>query len=210
MLTLLATLTVTFTAIFLASTAYCATIANTKHDFRTITGSIGICEYCHRAHNNQLYAALWTKDPSVFRLYSAVDASSRTFKTGLTPDSKSLICMACHDGSTIGTPPHQINIPAGNTNFGSDLRRSHPINFQVTLTDTQKDLWVDGAAYTGSQMGRPDQKPYPLYFISGSGDRSGPRALECASCHDIHNSNFSPFLRETMDRSKLCFGCHNK
>lgn len=207
---MLLNLLATFTAIFLASIAYGASIVGSKHDFRTMTGSIGICEFCHRAHNNQLFGALWSKDPSVFRLYSSTGAASRLFQTGLTADSKSLVCLACHDGSIVGIPPHEIHIPEGGTNFGSDLTRSHPINFQVTSTDTQKDLWVDGVSYTGNQMGRPDGKPYPLYSIGGSGDRSGSRSLECKSCHDIHNSDYSPFLRETMDRSKLCFGCHNK
>lgn len=206
----LAALTATLAAVFIASTAYCESITNSKHDFRVLTGSVGVCQYCHSAHDNHLYAALWNKDPSVFRLYSAVDAASKTFKTGITEGSKSLTCMACHDGSTFGHFPHQTTIPAGDTNFGADLTNSHPINFQVTSTDTQNDLWVDGASYTGSQMGRMDQNPYPLYLIGGSGERSGSRALECNSCHDIHNSNYSPFLRETMDGSKLCLGCHNK
>jgi len=197
-------------ATLLSSTGHCQSIVNSKHDFRTTTGAIGICEFCHKAHNNRLYEALWTKDPTQFRLYSGIGTASKIYKTGLTPDSRSLICMACHDGSTVGVPPHQLTIPAGDTNFGNDLTGSHPINFQVTINNTQNDLWVEGGAYTGNQMGRINGKPYPLYLISGTGDRSGPRGLECGSCHDIHDTTHSPFLRDTMEQSKLCFGCHNK
>lgn len=201
----------TITVILCASSAFCASMVGSKHDLRAVTGTTEICKFCHAAHNNKLYEALWTKDPTVFRLYSAVDGASRTFKTGLTADSKSLICMACHDGSVVGAHPYQIQIPVGGTNFGTQLTASHPINFQVTEYDTQKDLWVSGEAYTGKQMGRLDGKPYTLYTINGNNEnRRGSRSLECSSCHNTHDPEYKPFLRDTMFKSRLCLGCHNK
>jgi len=53
---------------------------------------------------------------------------------------------------------------------------------------------------------------YPLFKSTGNGGNrtSASDYLECGSCHAVHDSLNSPFLRETMKKSTLCLGCHNK
>jgi predicted CXXCH cytochrome family protein len=108
-------------------------------------------------------------------------------------------------------------ITAKNTNLGGyDLTKTHPINFPVSTVDGQSDLNVG----TGSTMG-PGQAAlggaysftvkFPLFKTSDSrGGANSTRMLECGSCHAVHDSTNSPFLRDTMNGSQLCLGCHNK
>jgi len=198
-------------AVFVASAAFCGSVVGSKHDFSTLTGTgttgtTLVCTYCHMGHKIRSFEALWTGDPNVFRLYSGIAMASVSFKSGFTADSPSLYCLSCHDGG--GANGVRITTIIGPANLGTNFSKAHPVNFQVTEINKQKDLWVGGGAYTGKQMGRLEGKPFPLFKVSGN--RGGERALECGSCHDAHNAEFSPFLRDTLTRSKLCFGCHDK
>jgi predicted CXXCH cytochrome family protein len=117
-----------------------------------------------------------------------------------------------HTGGTFATGP-----VASTANLTRDLSKTHPINFPVT-GNSQSDLnWTTGT--TQSTMG-PGVAPtltftktFPLFktTVAGSAARTTLNtSLECGSCHSVHNSEFSPFLRDTLDDSKLCLGCHNK
>jgi predicted CXXCH cytochrome family protein len=111
------------------------------------------------------------------------------------------------------------NNPLGasaSTNLTKDLSKTHPVNFQVVASNnSQADLNVG----TGSVMG-PGVAPgygyaatetFPLFKTTdANGLRAGNRSLECGSCHAVHDSLNSPFLRYTMTGSRLCLGCHNK
>lgn len=98
---------------------------------------------------------------------------------------------------------------------GKDLSKTHPVNFPVASTDSQNDLWVPGGAAAttmGSGLGTP-AATFPLYKTAndaGMAGRATSRSLECGSCHAVHDSANSPFLRYTMAGSQLCLGCHNK
>lgn len=201
--------------------------------------STQICVYCHAPHNASSNKPLWNRNnPSGggFTLYSGLNMQNVSFKTGFTSDSTSLFCMSCHDGSTqidavynagaidgaatTTQKTHNVvpgvfavgNInPSGPYGLGTNLSSTHPINFPVSLvgeTDGQKDLWVGSAA----SMGKTGYE-MPLFKAVGHADpnRQTPnRSLECGSCHAVHDSQYSPFLRYTMEGSKLCLGCHNK
>lgn len=112
----------------------------------------------------------------------------------------------------IGTIPSTT--PAGIG--GKDLSKTHPINFPVATVNTiQNDLNLG----SGSVMG-PGVAPtltwaatdtFPLFKTKDADpNRSTDRSLECGSCHAVHDSKNSPFLRYTMANSQLCLGCHNK
>jgi predicted CXXCH cytochrome family protein len=62
--------------------------------------------------------------------------------------------------------------------------------------------------------GATTNSTFPLYKTVADagmiGTRGTSRSLECGSCHAVHDSANSPFLRYTMAGSQLCLGCHNK
>ena len=196
-----------------------------------------ICVYCHAPHGAQLFNPLWNRtNPggASFTLYSGVNMASKSNKSGFTADNTSLFCMSCHDGGTqmdaifnkgALTNHGAYNQPlAGDAGFtfatnkiitaaklGSDLRGTHPVNFIVTTADTQSDLWIAGATAATTVMGGgagTATNAFPLFKLSGN--RATNRSLECGSCHAVHDSQYSPFLRVTMKGSTLCLGCHNK
>jgi predicted CXXCH cytochrome family protein len=201
----------------------------------TLAGNTSqICVYCHAPHNAKSTLPLWNRSNPVatnFTLYSGVNMASRQVKTGFTTDSTSLFCMSCHDGVTnLGGAVYQVgaNIrgasgsPAaraiygavtpltGFGNLGTNLSTTHPVNFPVAATDVQNDLWVTpGLNYMGGGAGSTTTT-FPLFATNGGGVRNTNRSLECGSCHAVHDSLYSPFLRFTLDGSKVCLGCHNK
>jgi len=176
---------------------------------------------------------------SSFTLYQGQNMANQSFSAGFTADSTSLFCMSCHDGVTnisavhnagvlegTGTasvhPPKATafynNAVTGSGNLTTDLSLTHPINFRVQ-NDSQADLnYVSPATVMGPvaastvALGVASTKTYPLFKSSGgaTGRTAGSDYLECGSCHAVHNTEFSPFLRETMNKSTLCLGCHNK
>ena len=98
-----------------ASTAFGASIVNSKHDLSNgstvgdvavnynLGTSTQICIYCHAPHNANLSLPLWNRSNPAgagFTLYSGVNMTNVSFKTGFTNDSTSLFCMSCHDGVT--------------------------------------------------------------------------------------------------------------
>jgi hypothetical protein len=97
-------------------------------------------------------------------------------------------------------------ISGSSANLGQNLSKTHPINFPVGTANTlQNDLWVGTAAHMGpstnpinGSLGYTFGKTFPLFRtqVAGSAARSTTnRSLECGSCHAVHDSEFSPFLR---------------
>lgn len=189
-----------------------------------------VCVFCHTPHNAVQAVPLWNRNASTntassFKLYT----SSQTFdmkpnpsRNGFTADSISLFCMSCHDGSAlggsmIGAEPVGVSnnalIPnggdtttaaskiVGSANFGTDLTKSHPVNF---VYDSTKDAGIVANATLLAG------KKFPLFKADGVANN-----LECASCHAVHGQtnttyNYPKFLRSTMAGSALCLGCHIK
>lgn len=194
-----------------------------------------ICIYCHTPHNAKMNVPIWNRDmnqitASSFTLYSSVTMLNTPRKTGFTSDSISLFCMSCHDGSVLGgTMIHsdfnrlyagQGNLVTGtiataDAKLGQNLSNTHPVNFvadyQKNQTQPQKrndgqaDLIFKDQDTMGPAKSLTSTVTFPL-FVSG-----GQRGyLECSSCHSVHDDYYKPFLRDTMDNSQLCLGCHNK
>ena len=206
----------------------------------TMGSSTQICIYCHAPHYALESLPLWNRtNPSGagFTLYSGLNMENVSFKTGLTSDSTSLFCMSCHDGVTGIQAVFNAGVIDGNTsdknhgfaagtftrgggtggalagansgNLTKDLSKTHPINFVVAETNTQTDLWPGtGPEMSGSTYGTK----FPLFKSThANADRTtANRSLECGSCHAVHDSAYQPFLRDTMGKSRLCLGCHNK
>lgn len=203
----------------------------------TLGTSTQICIYCHAPHNANLSLPLWNRtNPSGagFTLYSGVGMANVSFKTGFTSDSTSLFCMSCHDGVTAinavynagvidgtGTAaahpakaadtftvgPNAGAIGAVSGNLTTNLSKTHPINFVVAQADPQLDLYPGTIA---GKMGSTNQFPLFKSTDANAARTTADRSLECGSCHAVHDSQYKPFLRATMNKSALCLGCHNK
>ncbi len=183
-------------------------ITGSAHDFTdgeawNTTGKI--CIVCHTPHNADITitdAPLWNHETTttVFTLYS-----SATFDGTIgQPDGSSKLCMSCHDGqvalenfsgTTTGT-----NYITGLDSLGTTLADDHPISF----------------AYTAALAGTDGELYDPTTQNSGLGgtidaDMLFSTKMQCASCHDVHNSTgITYLLLKSNAASALCLTCHNK
>ena len=174
-----------------------------------------VCIYCHRSKES----LLWNRTMPV-SFYQVDESPKMAMDHAQQPDSTSLLCLSCHDGTM---PLDALkSIPEGfasqkagavtiascsddchtgqaaggevvfrGANFVSDLRHHHPIGI---IYDTSKN-----AAYNASANGKVNS--LPLY---------GPdfNQVGCATCHDPHDDSIRPFLRMSNENSALCLACH--
>ncbi|MBI4911523.1 MAG: cytochrome c3 family protein [Acidobacteria bacterium] len=212
----------------LAGTSAMATIVGTKHDLssaapagqvKTNTGQV--CVFCHTPHNAAAVAAqlipLWnhtTTATATWQMYTNANVPVANLQgtVDASPTGASLACFSCHDGTlavgAIGNIPNDVAsitytaggnvngsglITGGNTLLGTDLRNDHPI--AITYQDNLDTGLNAPATLTTAR----------LFPTNATGNK-----VQCASCHDVHNSTFAPFLRGTMVGSALCRQCHNK
>jgi len=186
-----------------------AGMAGTKHDFTSQGWSGGsICAPCHTPHNANTAitgAPLWAHatTAATYTLYS-----SPTMNATVTQPTNyaSKLCLSCHDGTvaldSFGGKTGTSFISAANKT-GTDLRGTHPIGivFNAALATADKGLF------------NPDTKTIPTGDTVTKGMLFGTGALECASCHDVHNTVSAGntfLLRVTATGSALCLTCHNK
>lgn len=179
-----------------------------------------VCVFCHTPHNAVKNRALWNRSNSAqtFALYTsgANDLENATWykqsKGVINTASISLMCLSCHDGvSSLGglvvrkkgtiTLQQDTMLSSGTSTLGTDLTNDHPINMNYinVRADMTNKLAADQAAITARKSATGTEAK----LINGTD-------LECASCHDVHNTAFSPFLRDTMEGSALCLQCHLK
>lgn len=187
-------------------------IANSKHNMSTRSGLTNygeVCVYCHTPHGGQTQnAPLWNRNFGVgpYTMYNSSYSSTIDMPVAASPQGVSLACLSCHDG-TIGLDVI-INRPntdttlagSGNTmpnnagqffaNLGTDLRNDHPIS--VTYDNVADPAFN---APSGGKIGT-----LPLYL----------GRVECGTCHNPHNTTFTPFLRSSNSSSNLCKTCHIK
>jgi predicted CXXCH cytochrome family protein len=130
-----------------------------------------------------------------------------------------------------------VDIPGGTNiaNIGTDLRNDHPIGIQycgggpnsTTPTAACRDTdfrgsgpaagdlrsatingglfwWVDSGVTTGSR-----DKNDMILFTRNFNGVDGP-SVECATCHDPHQSVNPTFLRLANAGSAVCLACHVK
>jgi predicted CXXCH cytochrome family protein len=199
-------LTVLAVGLAVPSAAY-GSLAGSAHDFSGKGWSHGAeCEVCHAPHrtistipkapawNHKITAATYT-------LYS-----SPTLKATLSQPTHygSKLCLSCHDGTvaldSFGRNTGTTFIDSGDK-VGTDLQGTHPIGliYDASLTAADPKLYNPSTHVTA--LGGTIN--HDLLFGTGN--------LECASCHDVHNTqNNASLLRITKDGSVLCLTCHNK
>ncbi|MCK5432196.1 MAG: cytochrome c3 family protein [Gammaproteobacteria bacterium] len=189
--------------VLLMSSPIMAAISASAHDFSTASWNTKgeICSVCHTPHNagTSVLAPMWdrTTSTAAFTLY--LSSSSTSQATLQQPTGLSLLCLSCHDGtialdnSSVGDATKMT----GTKLLGTDLRNDHPISF------TYDDALVAADTLAGGTAGLKAKADVTAYLFNNS--------VECASCHDVHNSaTIAYLLRETNAASALCLQCHIK
>jgi predicted CXXCH cytochrome family protein len=189
-----------------------ASIIGSAHDFSDDAWNPGpgtaggeICQVCHTPHNGDqtvLTAPLWNHEVtgvSSFTPYSSTEMQSAPGQ----PNNQSKLCLSCHDGTVA---LDNFNGNTGGTNFipanrlvGTDLSDDHPVSFAYTATLASNDGELHDPENQNTLLGGTIQED--LLF----GDN-----LECASCHDVHNSGNTALLLIENTNSQFCLTCHNK
>ncbi len=202
-----------------------ASIAGTKHNLSTSgpgtvksTDETEICIFCHTPHqaikNDNI--PLWNHNLSSTASYGVYtsptfDGASSAADLGGTNAATAAVsnlCLSCHDGTialnSLNNPSNALGgnpvmagtgaggvMPAGTSNIGSDLTDDHPVNFRYDAALFAADSSLhDPAGLTGVRL------------FNGF--------VQCASCHDPHESTNPAFLRVDNTGSALCLKCHNK
>ncbi len=210
-----------------------ASIVGSKHDLST-TGvdpySDRVCVFCHTPHhaNNSLpiQAPLWNRFIDTNQTFVVYSSPTMDTSPGNPNTTVSMLCLGCHDGTNgtavvngiSGSTKHDlINAPGpggipDTTSYpncrrchgemygdppafwqGTDLSDDHPISMTYPTTAQDPAFNIPPDLDAGWAL-------VPLY--SGQ--------VECATCHDVHDPAFTPFLRMSNDGSQLCTTCHIK
>lgn len=190
------------------ATAASAQITGSKHDFsgQAWNTSGEICLPCHTAHNGQNGSVvLWNHDESVVASYTLY-ASSTLDATMAQPSGESKLCLGCHDGTVAldsfggaagGT---FMGTFAPDANFDTTLADDHPVSFTYNAALAIADIELED----------PDVKVTALGGTVSQDLLFGGQ-LECASCHDVHNTKGNAGLLQIDNaNSALCLTCHKK
>ncbi len=202
-------------ALFTMQVATAASIVGSKHDFSsggtstykgTATADGGqVCVYCHTPHNASTSQPLWNHTASGIASYTLYTNSTLN-ATAAQPGAVSKLCLSCHDGTVAidsfgtfaGTATNKIATSSVNNlggTAGTDLSNDHPIGFTYNAALATAD-------------GGLVSPPSTTQVVAGIPLFSG--TLECASCHSVHDSTNTPFLRVANTGSALCLKCHTK
>jgi predicted CXXCH cytochrome family protein len=198
-------------SLFFAGAAFAQTgnMAGTGHDFGDGVGFEGdswnltqndarTCNVCHTTHSGDMSLAgvpLWDHELTTFASFQVYVGVNMNQTPG-QPTGATQLCLGCHDG-TIGLDSFGDNGRTSGTEMdplnpayvGTDLRDDHPVSV----------LYNGGTA--GLQTGGPTATETQLF--GGN--------VECASCHEPHNSANQPaLLVMNPANSALCNSCHDK
>lgn len=195
--------------LFFAGSLAAQTITGSDHDFsgETWNNTGEICVVCHTPHNanNTVNGApLWNHEVTTTNF--SVYQSSTFDGTAGQPDGASKLCLSCHDGTValdnFGGKTSGTNYVGGEKNFGTDLSNDHPVSFtyDATLATADGEIYDPTSANSGLGGTINDD-----LLIGGK--------MECASCHDVHNTvaiNGTKLLVKSNSGSALCLTCHKK
>jgi predicted CXXCH cytochrome family protein len=201
--------------IFLISSITSAgTINGSPHDFRgyPLNRSGEICNPCHAMHGTKtLPYPRW--DPELptqtYIMYSRTHSPAIGTAVSNQPDGMSKICVSCHDGivapDAYGGITSRTTVLFDKDTIGTVSSNNHPISFiyNTALTAKDRDLYDPSTKLSG-MTGSTGTINADMIFL----DR-----MECASCHDVHNTNAVPgtkLLVKDNAESTLCYTCHNK
>ena len=180
-------------------------IAGSDHDFSASGWSGGqMCEPCHTPHGADTTvsdAPLWNHEVTT-ATYSVYSSPTLDATVG-QPDGTSKLCLSCHDGTvaidSFGGSTGATMI-TGDSGLGTDISGTHPVSFTYDTALATADGCLHDPATTLTSMGGTIANDL---LIGGK--------VECASCHDVHNSSDDDkLLRISNASSAMCLTCHDK
>lgn len=210
-------------------------IANTKHNLSTSgSGAFGltaapdgnaekdqICAFCHTPHHGDqsVEVVLWNRKVNTTG-YTMYDSGSIDMTIASQPQTVSLACLSCHDGTIAfdalrngpGAGDYNGNVFARGWTFknaannittsdhaylSQDLSDDHPVS--VTFSNTADTAFYDQATIEATGL---------RFFAPPGGGTANQ--VECATCHNPHSADNEPFLRMSNAGSALCLTCHIK
>lgn len=235
-------------AALLAAPAF-AGIRNSKHDLSSSSTSSSsvkstdtdeLCVFCHTPHGGATggFAPLWNRSTGSLTLGVGDLYNSATLEAAITApsvvvdnvnNSDALLCLSCHDGSSLATG--LLNPPASNGNAnpsfnadpddrvsgftdltldGPNLKNDHPIGFTyATALNTADSEIKDPAAVAA--IGDVGTAGVVLGLYDMDSTTGAQDVMWCSTCHDVHNPDKgTPFLNMTNDGSAMCLTCHDK
>lgn len=154
--------------------------------------------------------------------------TSSTFTIGVDPSAKgiTLMCMSCHDGIT--TIQNIINVPGGGTAtaFDDTLDQIGDLPYDIILGGGGPNIGnLYGPSFAGN-VNLSDDHPVSFTWVAGLPGIKEPATwppntvklftlggnarMECATCHDPHDTTYPPFLRMSNANSGMCLTCHDK
>jgi len=219
------TLIIVVAMLFVATTAFGASVVGSKHDLRQSNGGPGVglvevCVACHTPHQdaaaNKQYP-LWNHSVTgaSFGVYSSVTLNASPTAMNYTPpgqpgQSVSMLCMGCHDGTVavlaMYNPPNSGftgYVAAGNVTAAGLITGTPDIG--TDLSDDHPVNFAYDTALATADGGLVD----PASSLEIQGWLVGS-TVQCSSCHDVHDNTNTPFLRKSNIGSALCVTCHNK
>lgn len=183
-------------------------MAGGAHDMNayggTVVTSTEVCIYCHTPHNAVVAVPLWNRAANTKDNYGIYSNPTTMNATVGQPGPESKMCLGCHDGLTgIDTAVGGTTTLTGDALVGADLSNDHPIGltYDAALATADGGLEDPTAALSGVGTGEID-----VDMLFGAGNDQ----LECASCHDPHETTIPMFLVKANTQSALCGTCHTK
>ena len=202
-----------------------------------------ICIFCHTPHGG-IYSVdgvstpLWNHTLST-AAYTVPSNAMLAWLTMLStpqnpPDGDSRLCLSCHDGTVAigsvvnyGGTPGTITMsgtgaggkmPAGPTNFGTDLSGHHPVSIEMNdglkadkITQCNDFLVSWQLCYPRTIVVGQTVRLRPTNNLYGPGPHTNI-GVQCSSCHDPHNDTplGNKFLRAGTPavQTPLCTVCH--
>jgi predicted CXXCH cytochrome family protein len=192
-------------------------ITGTPHDMSTETWNTGttnkLCGTCHVPHNSMTLAQapLWSHDTSnaTYTMYTSAVSSTFNATPGTRPDGNSKLCLSCHDGTVALNDFIGAQAPVSGTMgtvypgtlalVGTNLSNDHPISFTY-----------DAALVTADGGLHPITTNVPALGGTIAAKMLYAGKMQCASCHNAHNNQYTNFQRMSNANSQLCLACHNK
>lgn len=193
----------------------------TKHDLSTtgtnkvfVAGTLGdqTCVYCHTPHSGATARGpLWNRAASV-ATYTAYGTTLLGTVVPVPSGQTTLACLSCHDGTVA-----MFSL----VNNYYTLPTAAALNATATGNVSKTTGMLGGLAVVGPNMSNdhPVGIPMPVntgYQTTAAATTSGVKffgatnTVECASCHQVHNATYVPFLRIANSASALCTACHIK
>lgn len=205
------------------------TIVGSRHDLST-SQTPYVCEFCHTPHyaSTNIQGLLWNRAETTqtFALYG----SPTMDVAAMQPRGISRLCLSCHDGVNASTmvngnlvsTKHDLVKPPGggvpDMTSSPNCERCHvdmyggrrTLVLGINLSNDHPVSIPYPAAAQDISFKRPPDANNGWGGLSKNDVKLYAGAVECGSCHNVHNPDYGHFLRKSNSGSTLCTTCHIK